>query len=86
MKSELIEQVMNEEHKVLNWVRSAPRWARTQLRHGETRPPTRLVISGLTAACGQIIQAAPETLFFSFKCTFLKPLALLVPLCCWEPH
>lgn len=24
MKSELIEQVMNEEHKVLNWVRSAP--------------------------------------------------------------
>lgn len=24
MKSELIEQVMNEEHKVLNWVGSAP--------------------------------------------------------------
>lgn len=40
VKSELIEQVMNEEHKVLNWVRSAPRWARTQLRHGGTRPPT----------------------------------------------
>lgn len=25
LKSELIEQVMNEEHKVLNWVCSAPK-------------------------------------------------------------
>lgn len=60
MKSELIEQVMNEEHKMLNWVRShaGPLPSKGRVKHGDPHSFTDHSVTSFTAAYGHIIQVA----------------------------